>query len=594
MNDPSPASIRQRAIDYIGVAAADGDETVALKRALAALRVYSNDAEITVITCMLLNDWQRFEDSLALLYALRTTDPERVEPALAETYEAMHRIEDALAIRHEIYRKRPEHPLSHFQYIRSLLRAGEFQLAESELRQFERFGRPKMEWHLRRLLLNGQHRRLEALELIESGPAGNPDDPAVAGALLQQLMMLCKKDGDAFAKERARGILDDLDLSEPSALDRWLPLIRLALTLDRHDDVKVLLDLMPHGSRTRGVLEVRAWAAHKSGDVEQARTLWDEIRAKNPIPQVRPCWADELTRVDGQSMGSAAGEIRLFTVIRNELWRLPWFLEYYRSRGVDRFFFVDNDSTDGSREWLLDQAEVHVFSTNNSYALGKSGMVWVNALMGEFGVDGWNIYVDVDEALVFPGIEQSSIRHLTDYMDRNGHDLAAGQMVDMFSRNPSTLGAGEYEHDFIESYPYFDNSYYRTSMRYCPYYFTSGGARRRFGAGENQTKTPIVRGGRNIQFLSSSHMVTPGVISDVSVALLHFKLAGNFQKQANEDAIVNNRTVACRLRYQAYADFMERVPAGQIDMSNNDTHRFRSSQTLVDLGLISAPASFGF
>ena len=78
------------------------------------------------------------------------------------------------------------------------------------------------------------------------------------------------------------------------------------------------------------------------------------------------------------------------------------------------------------------------------------------------------------------------------------------------------------------------------------------------------------------------------------MALLHFKLAGNFQKQANEDAIVNNRTVACRLRYQAYADFMERVPAGQIDMSNNDTHRFRSSQTLVDLGLISAPASFGF
>ena len=74
MNDLSPASIRQRAIDYIGVAAADGDEAVALKRALAALRVYSNDAEITVITCMLLNDWQRFEDSLALLYALRTTD----------------------------------------------------------------------------------------------------------------------------------------------------------------------------------------------------------------------------------------------------------------------------------------------------------------------------------------------------------------------------------------------------------------------------------------------------------------------------------------------------------------------------------------
>ena len=41
-------------------------------------------------------------------------------------------------------------------------------------------------------------------------------------------------------------------------------------------------------------------------------------------------------------------EIRLFAIMRNESLRLPYFLEYYKNLGVDRFFLIDNNSTDGS------------------------------------------------------------------------------------------------------------------------------------------------------------------------------------------------------------------------------------------------------
>ena len=47
--------------------------------------------------------------------------------------------------------------------------------------------------------------------------------------------------------------------------------------------------------------------------------------------------------------------ILAFTTLRNERVRLSYFLDYYRDLGVDHFLIVDNGSTDGSREYLLEQ-----------------------------------------------------------------------------------------------------------------------------------------------------------------------------------------------------------------------------------------------
>ena len=103
---------------------------------------------------------------------------------------------------------------------------------------------------------------------------------------------------------------------------------------------------------------LRAWAAHRAGDVDGARRIWDHIRATQSVETIRPIRDGELTRVDDRPMLLDADRIRVLTVIRNERWRLPWFLDYYRGLGVDEFYFVDNDSTDGSLEYLRDQPDV--------------------------------------------------------------------------------------------------------------------------------------------------------------------------------------------------------------------------------------------
>ena len=51
-----------------------------------------------------------------------------------------------------------------------------------------------------------------------------------------------------------------------------------------------------------------------------------------------------LARMDSRYLHLRPSEILCCMVVRNELPRLPYFLEYYRKKGVDAFFAVDNCS----------------------------------------------------------------------------------------------------------------------------------------------------------------------------------------------------------------------------------------------------------
>ena len=52
------------------------------------------------------------------------------------------------------------------------------------------------------------------------------------------------------------------------------------------------------------------------------------------------------------------GDILLFCTLRDEMIRLPYFMQYYRDLGVSHFLIVDNDSNDGGREYLASQSDV--------------------------------------------------------------------------------------------------------------------------------------------------------------------------------------------------------------------------------------------
>jgi len=355
-------------------------------------------------------------------------------------------------------------------------------------------------------------------------------------------------------------------------------------------DALSAIDQLPD-TKHEEVMRVRAWKKHMEGDTEGAKQVWTDIQRFHHILQAEPPADDELHRKDVNSLSLGTDEVILFTVVRNERWRLPWFLSYYRSLGVDRFFFVDNNSSDGTLELLLQQPDVHLFWTDESYAKSCSGMRWVNHLVEQYGDQNWCLYVDVDEALVFPGLEQSNLKKLSRYMTQRGQEALPAFMLDMFADHEVPLPPDGIERDFITHYPLFDNNYQRVPSTYCPYTCTFGGVRQRFTSRENLTKTPLIRGGRGIKFLLSSHCITPAVLSDVTGAVLHFKLAGDYRKIFKEDIDSGTRIPVCKRRHLGYLQQLEKPQNQQLSL-NPDTLRYRSSEQLVELDLIQAPDAF--
>lgn len=425
-------------------------------------------------------------------------------------------------------------------------------------------------------VLQFEQRRDEAAALLRE-LAAKPGGRAVGAMLLQNRLMQFRHEPTAALAEELRLGIDKGDVGPGFRAQVLIKLGDLA-------GFRALFRSLEGSPRALPRWPFAAFDHHLAGRVEEARQVWQEYVRKNPVSPVLPPAPDELQRLDAHPLPERADEYRLYTVIRNEKWRLAWFCDYYRSIGVDRFFFVDNGSTDGSREWLLSQPDVHVFHTEASFAASDSGVKWVNFLTNRYGQTGWTLYLDVDEAFVFHGIEWMGLRGLTRLMDERGDDLVRAFMLDMFADAPQALRADGFERDFVAHYPLFDSGIDFMPSPFCPYFHTSGGARRVFGHQEIITKTPLVRGGRGIQFLMSSHKVSPGQVCEVIGANLHFKLVGDFAAEIRLDLANNQRIAYCRNRYSNY---LQQLNDGPLTFQNERTMRYESSDTLVKAGLIS-------
>lgn len=108
--------------------------------------------------------------------------------------------------------------------------------------------------------------------------------------------------------------------------------------------------------------------------------------------------AVQLVKLDRHHVPSTKGEVRAFACIKNEIMRLPFLLDYHRKLGVDRFFFIDNGSTDGTVEFLQGERDCHCFhSDGNFFADNVEPPRWTNALRNVFGDGYWSLSLDADE-----------------------------------------------------------------------------------------------------------------------------------------------------------------------------------------------------
>lgn len=302
----------------------------------------------------------------------------------------------------------------------------------------------------------------------------------------------------------------------------------------------------------------------------------------------------ELVRIDKKPININPNEIIVFACIRNESLRLPYFLEYHRSIGADRFVFVDNSSTDSTVDYLLSQSDVHVYYTEESYAKSKCGVNWLNALLNRHGTGHWTLTLDADELFIYPKCEEVSLGQLTDFLDQSDSQGLVTFLLDMYSDIPIKKTEYRVGEPFQNVCPFFDFNTYHEQENGLP---LRGGPRHRlFWEGRYRIKPspvlkkiPLVKWRDELSFEASTHVIRNLRLSPITGVLQHYKFFSDFYTYAEQE-ITRKEHWDAAAQYESYWNVLSSNP--DLCAFHKESKKYRNSAQLVDLDLTKSTEEF--
>lgn len=283
----------------------------------------------------------------------------------------------------------------------------------------------------------------------------------------------------------------------------------------------------------------------------------------------------------------------LFSIIRNEFSRLRYFLQHYRSMGVEEFVFVDNDSTDGSIALLEGNSDVRVYSCKSSYGSANCGHDWLKYLLSKYGRDRWCVVADADELLIYPEWERVELRQLGKFLSSNGSNALACIQVDMYPKRflaGDEICDGEAPHEFCS---YFDAGNYTwdgVQRSAPPGYGITGGVRKRlFGVEACLSKVPFFFNSSRVGISQGAHFLEGGRFSEVQGALLHFKLTSSLP-MACETEVRRAEHWRQGQEYRAYLKVLS--TAQNLVLFGESSRKFDGIRSLIQAGLVHSCEQF--
>ena len=241
-------------------------------------------------------------------------------------------------------------------------------------------------------------------------------------------------------------------------------------------------------------------------------------------------------------------DILLFSTMKDEGFRLPYFLSYYRELGVKHFIIVDNGSKDETQDILKTSKDVTIFYTEASYKNSNFGMHWLNFLLRKYGSGHWCITCDPDEFLVYPFMDTRTLTDLTTYLDVSKESSFSCIMSDMYSKkaiDETTYIPGESP---LVACPYFDKYGYvmQEDDNYGNWYIQGGIRRRVFnrttpGDAPALNKIPLVKWEKHYAYVLSMHMLVPRFLNrscqqkHTTGILQHFKFLAQITEKIDQE-----------------------------------------------------------
>lgn len=306
----------------------------------------------------------------------------------------------------------------------------------------------------------------------------------------------------------------------------------------------------------------------------------------------------ELNCIADRTASIKRDDLLVFSTLRNEQVRLPYFLDYYRDMGVDHFLMVDNDSSDGSVEYLTQQPDVSLWHSHKSYKRSRFGVDWLNWLQWKYSHGHWSLVVDPDEFLVYPFCDTRPLRALTDWLDASSIKSFSAMLLDMYPKgrlNDQPYTAGQ---DPLEIASWFDSGNYsiQKNKKFGNLWIQGGPRSRVFfpdtpALAPALNKIPLVKWDRKYTYVSSSHMLLPRGLNLVydewggekaSGILLHTKFLDTFTTKAAEE-LERKQHYSGSIEYKAYAETLNENP----DLWCKWSEKYINWRQLEILGLMS-------
>lgn len=268
--------------------------------------------------------------------------------------------------------------------------------------------------------------------------------------------------------------------------------------------------------------------------------------------------------------------------VKNDLKRVRMLVEHYRQLGIEKIALLDNDSNDGTYEWLKEQSDIDLFRCRDRYqTYAKEG--WINRIISHYGFNRWYILTDSDELCTYIGMEEHTIADVTAFAEKNKIKRIKGLTIDMYA-DKLYIQTDDIQRDYrlMDYNTYFEKKARVGAIEYDAFY---GGPRYRLMKSMiTLSKWPLVYWEKGMVTDNAHYQFPHDVLTtnDCYIGILHYKFM-NTDWETYKNRAKNNSGFSRGIRYKEYMDDTEDYDSFMYE----DSTVFTGSESLEKISLIS-------